>query len=115
MFEETVSESELEQWRYEAVVMTDLQFETMVRARIIHMFNHLPNRDQLNESYLTARFAYTMSGDNDRNWTVVVGSTYSDTVEARGGVLLTTGQSAYNAYTAQGNNKYSKLLSHSVK
>lgn len=92
-----------------AGVMTDLEFELLVRARIKKMFDAVhAARPNLYPTHDYCAFRYNREDKSE--WTINLGETYSKKASAEGEVLTSTFADALEIMDAKDRNKLSLLL-----
>ena len=92
-----------------ATALSDLEFEMLIRERIKAHFtathSYLPNLSDTHD-----RCSFRMSWNDDAEWTVGIGETYSRNTDATGQVLSNTMNAAETAHSQRSVNKLSRLL-----
>lgn len=89
--------------------LTDLEFELLLRKRILNHTHSLHvSRSNLEERHTSVDFSW-ISNDSNK-WTVSVGETYSKCVSAVGEVLSNTFDDATNMMDMKDSNKLCLLL-----
>jgi hypothetical protein len=95
--------------RYLAQLMSDLEFEMLVRERIKQLFDslmkELPNLSEAHNACI-----FRMSWTDNATWDINIGETYNKTAEMRGQVLSKCISDVLRLYEMKNSNKLSLLL-----
>lgn len=95
--------------RYLNTALSEYEFEKLIRLRLQDMkMQSLRTAGGTAENYFAA--SLNLSYHDGCKWTIVVGSTYNDTVQCRGEVLYKTMMNACTNYVTTRENKLSTLL-----
>ncbi len=96
--------------KFLAIDLSDLEFEFLIRERILGMFRRLPNYAELSESYCRAAISLSPGSHDAAKWDVSIGSNYGDCVDLKGEVFSATLRLVNSTYTAKNSIKLSKLI-----
>jgi hypothetical protein len=103
-------EQQVAHGKYMAVVLSDLEFETLIRERIRNLYSKIPFLEELHDSYNTVTFNYTPTGSDPAKWTARIGAGYSNQADSTGEILHQSLEDSIDAYSRKKTNKLSLLL-----
>jgi len=107
---EPIDPPEVARGKQLAIELSDLEFETLVRARVVRALRSDIFHENLSASSTYAQLTVRMEAGNTDGWMVSAYQTYDKSTDAKGEILSTTVRSAYRALMERATNKLATLL-----